>query len=99
MITPFIVEMLGAIHIALKSVNLISSQVDDILLMGGATRARLVHRRLTEVFGTIRFGIRSACSGHAAIARTPLPHLAKPLDGPPLSRHDPLCVEPMKELP
>jgi molecular chaperone DnaK (HSP70) len=51
MITPFIEETLGAIHIALESANLISSQVDEILLVGGATRTPLIRRRLTEVFG------------------------------------------------
>jgi molecular chaperone DnaK len=52
MITPFIEETLGAIHIALESAKLISSQVDEILLVGGATRTPLIRRRLTEVFGT-----------------------------------------------
>jgi molecular chaperone DnaK len=50
MITPFIEETLGAIHIALESANLISSQVDEILLVGGATRTPLVRRRLMEAF-------------------------------------------------
>jgi molecular chaperone DnaK (HSP70) len=51
MITPFIEETLGAIHIALESANLASSQVDEILLVGGATRTPLIRRRLEEVFG------------------------------------------------
>lgn len=51
MITPFIEETLGAIHIALESAHLVSSQVDEILLVGGATRTPLIRRRLTEVFG------------------------------------------------
>lgn len=50
MITPFIEETLGAIHIALGSAGLTSSQVDEILLVGGATRTPLVRRRLLEVF-------------------------------------------------
>jgi molecular chaperone DnaK len=50
MITPFIEETLGAIHIALESAGLVSSQVDEILLVGGATRTPLIRRRLTEVF-------------------------------------------------
>ncbi|HEY3848053.1 MAG TPA: Hsp70 family protein [Acetobacteraceae bacterium] len=50
MITPFIEETLGAIHIALESANLTSSQVDEILLVGGATRTPLVRRRLVEAF-------------------------------------------------
>jgi molecular chaperone DnaK (HSP70) len=51
MITPFIEETLGAVHIALESAGLASSQVDEILLVGGATRTPLVRRRLAEVFG------------------------------------------------
>jgi molecular chaperone DnaK len=51
MITPFIEETLGAIHIALESAGLTSSQVDEILLVGGATRTPLVRRRLAEIFG------------------------------------------------
>lgn len=51
MITPFIEETLGAIHIALESAQLTSSQVDEILLVGGATRTPLIRTRLTEVFG------------------------------------------------
>jgi molecular chaperone DnaK len=51
MITPFIEETLGAIHIALESASLVSSQVDEILLVGGATRTPLIRRRLIEAFG------------------------------------------------
>jgi molecular chaperone DnaK (HSP70) len=51
MITPFIEETLGAIHIALESASLTSSQVDEILLVGGATRTPLIWRRLVEAFG------------------------------------------------
>jgi len=52
MIAPFIEETLGAIHIALESAGLTSSQVDEILLVGGATRTPLIRRRLMEAFGT-----------------------------------------------
>ena len=52
MIAPFIEETLGAIHIALESAGLTSSQVDEILLVGGATRTPLIRRRLVEAFGT-----------------------------------------------
>ena len=52
MITPFIEETLGAIHIALELAGLASSQVDEILLVGGATRTPLIRRRLAEAFGT-----------------------------------------------
>ena len=51
MITPFIEETLGAIHIALESASLTSSQVDEVLLVGGATRTPLIRRRLVEAFG------------------------------------------------
>jgi molecular chaperone DnaK len=51
MIAPFIEETLGAVHIALESASLTSSQVDEILLVGGATRTPMVRRRLREAFG------------------------------------------------
>jgi len=51
MILPFIEETLGAIHIALGSASLTSSRVDEILLVGGATRTPLIRRRLVEAFG------------------------------------------------
>jgi molecular chaperone DnaK len=51
MIAPFIDETLGAVHIALESASLTSSQVDEILLVGGATRTPIVRRRLRESFG------------------------------------------------
>jgi molecular chaperone DnaK len=50
MIAPFIEETLSAVHIALESASLTSSQVDEILLVGGATRTPLVRRRLFEAF-------------------------------------------------
>ena len=50
MIAPFIEETLAAIHIALESASLTSSQVDEILLVGGATRTPLVRKRLNEAF-------------------------------------------------
>jgi molecular chaperone DnaK (HSP70) len=51
MIAPFIEETLGAVHIALESASLTSSQVDEILLVGGATRTPMIRRRLRESFG------------------------------------------------
>ena len=51
MIAPFIEETLSAIHIALESAALTASQVDEILLVGGATRTPLIRNRLIEVFG------------------------------------------------
>ncbi len=51
MINPFVEETLEAIHIALKGAGLTASQVQEILLVGGATRTPLIRRRLKEVFG------------------------------------------------
>ncbi len=51
MIMPFIDETLEAVHVALKGAGLTVSQVDEILLVGGATRTPLVRRRLEETFG------------------------------------------------
>lgn len=51
MIAPFIEETLDAIHTALKAAGLTASQVEEILLVGGATRTPLVRRQLAEVFG------------------------------------------------
>jgi molecular chaperone DnaK len=50
MIAPFIEETLSAVHVALESASLTSSQVDEILLVGGATRTPLVRQRLREAF-------------------------------------------------
>jgi molecular chaperone DnaK len=50
-IAPFIEETLSAIHAALESAALTSSQIDEILLVGGATRTPVIHTRLFEVFG------------------------------------------------
>src|SRR5262249_22844887 len=46
----FIEETLAAIHVALESASLTSSQIDEILLVGGATRTPLIRRRLHEAF-------------------------------------------------
>ena len=51
LIAPFIEETLSAIHTALESASLTSSQIDEILLVGGATRTPLICARLLEVFG------------------------------------------------
>lgn len=50
MIAPFIDETLSAVHVALESAALTSSQIDEILLVGGATRTPLVRKRLLEAF-------------------------------------------------
>ena len=51
MIAPYVEETLQAIHIALRSADLTASQVEEILLVGGATRTPMIRRRLVEVFG------------------------------------------------
>jgi len=51
MIRPFVEDTLDAIHIALKGADLTAAQVDEILLVGGATRTPMIRRRLLEVFG------------------------------------------------
>ena len=51
MIAPYIEETLQAIHTALRSADLTASQVEKILLVGGATRTPMIRRRLLEVFG------------------------------------------------
>ena len=51
LIAPFIEETLSAIHAALELAALTSSQIDEILLVGGATRTPVIHTRLFEVFG------------------------------------------------
>ena len=50
-IAPFIEETLSSIHAALDSAALTSSQIDEILLVGGATRTPVIRARLFEVFG------------------------------------------------
>jgi molecular chaperone DnaK (HSP70) len=51
MIAPYVEETLRAIHTALRSADLTASQVEKILLVGGATRTPMIRRRLVEVFG------------------------------------------------
>jgi molecular chaperone DnaK (HSP70) len=51
MIAPFLEETLGAVHMALESASLTASHIDEILLVGGATRTPLVRTRLADVFG------------------------------------------------
>ncbi len=51
MITPFIDETLEAVHTALRGAGLTVSEIEQILLVGGATRTPMVSRRLEEVFG------------------------------------------------
>jgi molecular chaperone DnaK len=51
MIAPFIEETLSAVHTALESASLTSSQIDEILLVGGATRTPLIRARLLQALG------------------------------------------------
>jgi molecular chaperone DnaK (HSP70) len=51
MIEPYIAETLDATHVALSGANLTVSDVDEILLVGGATRTPMVARRLEEELG------------------------------------------------
>ena len=55
MIAGYIDETLEATHIALKGANLTVSDIDEVLLVGGATRTPLITRRLEEDLGlTVR---------------------------------------------
>ena len=51
MILPFIEETLEAVHIALKDAGLTSSDIDEILLVGGSTRTPLITQMLTSETG------------------------------------------------
>ncbi len=51
MIGPYIDETLAAVHVALSGAKLAASQIDEILLVGGATRTPLVSRRLEAELG------------------------------------------------
>ncbi len=51
MIEPFIDETLDATHIALSGAHLTVSDIDEILLVGGATRTPMIARRLERELG------------------------------------------------
>ncbi len=51
MIQPYIEETLEAMHTALSSAGLTVSDIQEILLVGGATRTPLVTRRIEEQLG------------------------------------------------
>jgi len=51
MIEPYIDETLDAVHVALSGARLTVSDIDEILLVGGATRTPLVARRLEQELG------------------------------------------------
>ncbi|MDZ7852212.1 MAG: Hsp70 family protein [Halomonas sp.] len=48
LISPLIEETLDAVHIALEGADLTVSDMDEVLLVGGATRTPLVQRRLAD---------------------------------------------------
>lgn len=48
MIAGYIDETLEAVHIALKGANLTVSDIDEVLLVGGATRTPIITQRLEE---------------------------------------------------
>ena len=48
MIKPYIEETLEAIHVALKGANLTPYQINEFLLVGGATRTPLISRMIQE---------------------------------------------------
>ena len=55
MIADYIDETLEAVHIALKGANLTVSDIDEVLLVGGATRTPLITQRLEKDLGlTVR---------------------------------------------
>jgi len=51
MIEPYIAETLDAVHVALSGAALAVADIDEILLVGGATRTPLVARRLEAELG------------------------------------------------
>jgi len=51
MIEGYVDETLEAVHIALKGAGLAVSDLDEVLLVGGATRTPLIQRRLEEILG------------------------------------------------
>ncbi len=53
MIAGYIDETLEAVHVALKGANLTVSDIDEVLLVGGATRTPLIGQRLEEDLGLL----------------------------------------------
>ena len=51
MIEPFITETLEAIHTALDGAKLVVADLDEVLLVGGASRTPLIHHRLEAELG------------------------------------------------
>ena len=51
MIEPYVAETLEAVHVALSGAGLTVADINEILLVGGATRTPLVQRRLESELG------------------------------------------------
>ena len=51
LIEAYIQETLDAVHVALKGAGLAVQDIDEVLLVGGATRTPMVVRRLEEITG------------------------------------------------
>ncbi|WP_290652597.1 Hsp70 family protein, partial [Aquisalimonas sp.] len=51
MIEPYLAETLEAVHTALEGAKLTASEIDEVLLVGGATRTPVIQRRLEEELG------------------------------------------------
>ncbi len=51
MIEPYLDETIDAVHVALSGAGLTVSDIDEVLLVGGATRTPLVARRLEQDLG------------------------------------------------
>ncbi len=50
MISPLVDETLDAVHLVLKDAGLASSEIDEILMVGGSTRTPLIQNQLEQVF-------------------------------------------------
>ncbi len=51
LIEPIVARTLGPCRMALADAGLAADRIDEVVLVGGATRTPLVHRRVQEVFG------------------------------------------------
>ncbi len=51
MIESYIEETLDAVHLVLRDADMVASDIDEILLVGGSTRTPVIQERLEQVFG------------------------------------------------
>ncbi len=51
LIEPYVAETLAAVHIAMEGARMRVSDLDEVLLVGGATRTPLIQRRLEKELG------------------------------------------------